>query len=109
MNTGWYVKRHGGIRLSFVPFLLFITIVVVDYIQRLSIIVTRQLRLFPERLVVFLALEHLFRHLCRNADVMGLGLVIRVFSASGFVADVWVGGAGGCGPGVGRIDRYRVV
>ena len=56
----------------------------------LSILVARQLRLFPERLVVFLALEHLFRYLCRYADLL-LGLVVRVF-VPGFVAEVWAGG-----------------
>ncbi len=58
--------------------------------------------------MVFLALEHLFRHLCWKADAMGL--VVRVFSVPGFVADAWVsGGGGGCGAGVGSIGRFRVV
>jgi hypothetical protein len=72
----------------------------------LFVLVARQLRLFPERLVVFLALEHLFRHLCRKADV--IGLVVRG-SVPGFVTDGWVGGGCGAGAGVGSIGRYCVV
>jgi len=69
-----------------------------------SVLVARQLHLFPERLVIFLALEHLFRFLCRKANVTGL--VVRI-SFPGFVAEVWVGG--GCAACVGSIGRYRVV
>lgn len=55
--------------------------------------------------MVFLALEHLFRFLCWNADVVGP--VVRV-SVAGFVAEVCVGSGCGAGVGVGRIGRYRV-
>lgn len=98
-SQGWrrnirygYRGSRGSIRLAFVPLLLFITIVV-EYIQRLSVLVTRRLRLFPERLVVFLALEHLCRYLCWSADVRRLVVSVPEFVA---VAEVWAGGCG-CG------------
>jgi hypothetical protein len=97
---------NGSIRLSFLILFLFITIIIVDYLQILSIFVARQLRFFPERLEVLLALEHLFRYLCRRANVMSL--VLRV-SIPGFVVDVWVGGDCGASAGVGCIGQYRVV
>ena len=93
-------RRIHGIRLS-LSLALLITIAV-DYFQLLVVLVLQE-RLFPQRLVVFLALKHLFGLLCGNVDDGGWGLAVSVsIAVAAFAA---VGGTGGARDG----GRCRVL